>query len=136
MKSPRFTREQLLKTACAPLNPHLKEQPKAKKRSKYGNNRLEWNGEKFDSEKELNRYKELLLLLKVGEIGLLRRQVRYQLNDSGESIVYVADFVYLVAATGQEIVEDVKSEFTRKLPVYRIKKKLMKSILNIEIKET
>ncbi len=46
---------------------------------------------------------------------------------------YLADFTY--NRNGKEIVEDVKSEMTRKLPVYKLKKKLMKAILNIEIQE-
>jgi hypothetical protein len=46
---------------------------------------------------------------------------------------YISDFVYL--ENGQKIVEDVKSEYTRKLPVYRLKKKLVKAVHGIDIKE-
>jgi len=44
----------------------------------------------------------------------------------------VADFVYL--RNGQEVIEDVKSKHTRKLPEYRLKKKLLDA-LGIDVKE-
>lgn len=135
---PRITIEQLRNTACAKLNPHLfpPEPEKKEKRSKYNNRKTEVDGIEFDSEKEANRYKELKLLLKIGEIGMIAKQVEFALHNNGEKIAsYIADFVYLEIKTGKQIVEDVKSEATRKLPVYRLKKKLMKSIYKITIKE-
>ena len=48
-------------------------------------------------------------------------------------IKYVADFVY--QEKGQLVVEDVKSKMTRNLPVYRLKKHLMKSVHGLEIRE-
>jgi hypothetical protein len=47
---------------------------------------------------------------------------------------YIADFVYR-NSQHQEVVEDVKSEITRKNPVYRIKKKLVKAIFGVDISE-
>lgn len=108
----------------------------APKASKYGNKKIEVDGIVFDSKKEAKRYGELRLLLKAGKIGLLRRQVEYKLEVNGEKVAsYVADYVYFDLSTGQEVVEDVKSTETRKLRVYRLKKKLMKSIYGITIKE-
>ncbi len=104
---------------------------KNKKRPKFNNNKIEWDGMVFDSSKEYKRYRELLLLLKVGEIGQLRRQVVYNLSVCD----YIADHVYIDAKTGLEVVEDVKSEITRKLPVYRLKNKMMFKELGIRIKE-
>lgn len=103
-----------------------------KKRSKYGNKKIEVDGILFDSKKEAARYTDLKLLLKAGEIGLLERQVVYQL---GKIAKYIADFKYIDTRTGETIVEDVKSEVTRKLPVYRIKKKMMKEIHGLVVKE-
>jgi hypothetical protein len=105
--------------------------PKPKRKSKYNNQKTEVDGILFDSKKEAQRYGELKILLKAGEIGLLERQVTYQL---GKIARYIADFQYIEVKTGERIVEDVKSEVTRKLPVYRIKKK-MKSMFGITIKE-
>lgn len=106
-----------------------------KKKSKYGNEKVEVDGVWFDSKKEAARWKELLLLLKVGEIGVLERQVSFDLNVGEKKVArYVADFTYLTK-NGEKVVEDVKSSYTRKLPVYRLKKKLMLSIHKIQIKE-
>jgi hypothetical protein len=113
----------VLKSACAGRNQHLVED-KPKKRRKYRNNPCEADGIKFDSEKEAKRYSELKLLLKIGEIGLLERQKPFLLieaNETERKCVYVADFVYWDTKTG--------------IPVYIMKRKLMKSKYNIEIIE-
>lgn len=106
---------------------------KVKNSSKYRNKKTEVDGIVFDSTKEAKRYKELKLLLKTGHIGLLQRQVEYELNAGGtHSLKYITDFVYLDARTGKTIVEDVKGFRTKE---YRKKKKLMKKVHGIEIKE-
>lgn len=46
---------------------------------KYRNKKVEVDGILFDSKKEANRYMELKLLEKAGEITDLKRQVRYEL---------------------------------------------------------
>lgn len=90
---------------------------------------------KFDSKKEAARWGELLILQRVASISALRRQVRFPLVVNGVLVcVYVADFVYIEA--GRRVIEDVKSAFTRKLPVYRLKKKLMRAVWGIDIRET
>jgi hypothetical protein len=78
----------------------------------------------FDSKKELNRYLDLREQQRAGAITDLRRQVAFPIEVNGLHICdYVADFVYY--RDGVEVIEDVKSQVTRKLPVYRIKCKLM-----------
>lgn len=101
-----------------------------KKTSKYRSQRVEMDGIKFDSKKEAARYFELLLMQKMGIISGLERQVVYQLS----VCKYVADYVYF-DKQGNKIVEDVKSTMTRKLQVYRLKKKLMAHELGITIRE-
>lgn len=111
-----------------------KETPKDKRRSKYGNEKVEWEGEIYDSKKELARWLELEQLQKDGIITELFRQVTFELDINGKVICrYRADAVYTYQ--GEMIVEDVKSEITRKHPVYRIKKKMMKAIHGIDILE-
>ena len=107
--------------------------------SKYHSRKTEIDGIIFDSKKEANRYCELKLMERAGEITDLRRQVRYEINQPYEiagkkirGIYYVADFVYYDNETGEPIVEDVKGMRT---DVYKIKKKLFESKYNIEIKE-
>lgn len=54
--------------------------------NKYGNKKLEYQGEMFDSKLELNRYLYLKQLEARGEIRNLRRQVRIQLTPSYFSV--------------------------------------------------
>ena len=127
--------EQLRNSACAPLNHEvLTVMDKQPKRSKYNAKKTEVDDIVFDSAKEANRYKELKLLLKAGHIGLLQRQVEYELNDGGtHSLKYIADFVYLDMATGETIVEDCKGFRTKE---YRKKRRLMFKVYKIKIVET
>ena len=103
-------------------------------RSKYRNTKVAVDGATFDSRKEAARWVELRALESAGVVAALRRQVRIPIVVSGSKVCsYVADFVYIQA--GRRVVEDVKSAFTRKLPVYRLKKKLIKAACGIEIQE-
>lgn len=111
---------------------------RASKPSKYKNKRVEFDGEKFDSKRELARYRELVLLQRAGKISGLRRQVSFDLSPSvviqgkkRPALRYVADFVYLPLASDVVVVEDVKGRITEG---YRIKRHLM-AALGIEIKE-
>jgi len=134
MKARLPTLEELKKTACAVLNQHVfQEVEKPKMKSKYNNSKTEVDGIVFDSVKEANRYKELRLLLKAGVIGLLKMQVEYELNPGGtHSLIYQSDFEYIITATGEHVVEDVKGFRTR---VYLKKRRLMKKVHGITIKE-
>ena len=96
--------------------------------SKYKNQRCEVDGMKFDSQREMTRFYELRLLERAGEIENLNRQVKFVIV---EGVSYIADFTY--NQSGSLVVEDSKGHRTKE---YRIKKKLMKQILGIEIKET
>lgn len=108
--------------------------PKAR-RAKFNNRKVvDAEGNVHDSGKEYRRWQELELLAHAGTITDLRRQVPYALVVEGELICrYVADFVYREGAA--TICEDVKSEPTRKLAAYRIKKALMRAIHKIDIRE-
>ena len=109
-------------------------------KSKYGNKKTEVDGIMFDSKKEANRYKELRLLEKSGNITDLELQKRYDFEINGVKLgFYKADFVYFVrlACDSTEqyglTIEDCKGF---KTPVYNLKKKLMKAIHGIDILET
>lgn len=153
--------------------------------------------EKYDSKKEYDRWLELQLLERAGEVSELRRQVEYELlpakyetvyvkhktvkkwlvftapgsgttfdtkkaavdfckskglrlKDIGyiakeepvykqvcieQNAVYTADFVYK-DKDGNEIVEDTKSEITRKEADYVLRRKLMLHVHGIRILET
>jgi hypothetical protein len=104
------------------------------KQSKYRNKKIVVDGMTFDSTKEGRVYGQLKLMQASGEILGFARQVTYRIEFRGQLICkYVADFV--VNRNGILEVWDVKSDYTRKLPVYKLKKKLMKIINGIEIVE-
>ena len=98
------------------------------RRSKYRNRKTEVDGIQFDSKLEAQRYKQLKLMERAGEISDLQLQHTFILlggyrNGNGRSIrpiTYVCDFKYQ-DADGRSVVEDVKG---MKTDVYRIKKKL------------
>jgi len=101
--------------------------------TKYHAKRTEVDGIKFASRKEANRYQELCLLEKAGEISHLILQPVWKLVVNEMLICkYIADFQYCTEA-GDVITEDCKGVLT---PVYRLKKKLMKAVYGIEILET
>jgi hypothetical protein len=107
-----------------------------KKKLKYGNKKTTVDGIVFDSKKEAERYQDLILAMKYKKISALQLQIKFPLIVNDQIVAnYIADFVYL-DESGKKIVEDVKSEITRKNPVYRLKLKLMKAIYGIEIKES
>lgn len=102
------------------------------KKNKYRNIIVDYEGMKFDSKKERNRYIELKKLERFGVIKNLKRQVPFLLLDTirynGKTYrktYYHADFTYEL--DGKLIVEDVKSEITKKDGVYRLKVKMLLS---------
>lgn len=108
--------------------------------TKYNNKKVTVNGQVFDSKKEANRYKELLLLEKAGGIKDLRMQVKFTLipaqrDEATGKVVerecsYKADFVY--SEGDKTVVEDVKGFPTKE---YIIKRKLMLWRYGIRIRE-
>lgn len=108
-------------------------QIKAQKPSKYRNRKVTFLNIPFDSHKEANRYMELLLMERTGDIRNIELQPRYDLVVDGEHICYYsADFRYQVVETDLTVVEDVKGVRTS---VYQLKKKLMKALYGIEVVE-
>jgi hypothetical protein len=104
--------------------------------TKYGNKKVQLDDITFDSKAEATRYTDLLLMKRAGEIGRLEMHPRLDIIIAGAPIcTYVADFRYFDRRTGKTVVEDVKSPKTRTLPVYRLKRKLVKAILGIDIVE-
>ncbi|MDL2238155.1 DUF1064 domain-containing protein [Christensenellaceae bacterium OttesenSCG-928-K19] len=98
------------------------------KRSKYGNKRTTLDGVERDSKLESDYYAQLRLMEKAKEVTRFFEKVSFQLTDG---ISYVADFVVLWP-DGTWTVEDTKGKET---DVYKMKKKLMKELKGIEIKE-
>lgn len=106
--------------------------------SKYHARKTTIDGIRFDSAKEAKRYVKLRDMERAGEIHGLRLQVPFEILPSFEcegvkyrGMRYIADFVYY--RNGVRVVEDVKGA---KTPEYRMKKKLMAYMNNINIKES
>jgi hypothetical protein len=104
--------------------------PIEKLKSKFGAVKCEINGLMFHSKKESQRYLELELLHKAGLISKPILQYEFLLPGP---IKYRSDFVYYDYKELVFVVEDTKGF---KTPEYKLKKKLMKAILQIQIKET
>lgn len=120
---------------------------------KYKNKTVFYDGKVFDSKKERDRYKELSILSKAGEITDLQTQVKFELipaqyetyeriGKNGKrlrdgrrliekAVYYIADFVYK-EKDGAVIVEDTKGYKTRD---YIIKRKIMFDRYHIRIRE-
>lgn len=129
----------------------VKEKPAKKKERKFHNRpteRIMPNGDvrTFDSAREASRYDELMLLLRAGEIRELKIQPQFTLKESfitpegdlSGKVVYIADFSYEAREKDDAwrfVVEDVKSERTRKNKDYRIKVKLMQESRGITVQE-
>ena len=131
----------------------MRFQTKAKK-SKYRSRKVERDGIIFDSVKEANRWRELTLLEKAGEITDLQRQVEFVLiPDQREpdtigkrggikkgkiierKCSYVADFIYK-DREGKTHVEDVKGyKEGGAYRVFVIKRKLMYCVYGVRIEE-
>ncbi len=103
-------------------------------RPKYGNKKVTVQGIKFDSKWESERYLYIKSLELAGRVRNLELQVRFALEVNGQKIcTYIADFRYEKEnANGdwETIVEDAKGVET---PEFKLKKKLMKACLGIEI---
>lgn len=108
--------------------------------SKYHNKKVIYKGIKFDSKKEMQRYKDLELLESTDYICNLELQKKFLLqegyiNAKGKKIrpiYYIADFYYFDLLKDKWVVEDTKGVRTE---VYKLKKKLFEYIYNLTIDE-
>ena len=92
-------------------------------------------GYKFDSKWEAERYGQLASMQMAGVVEDLERQVKFDIivNDH-KTCKYIADFVYILTHENgkkEKIIEDAKGVQTTD---FKIKKKLMKAVFDIEIK--
>lgn len=108
---------------------------KTAKQGKYKSRGIYRDGLYFHSTGEADYYELLKIRLAGGEIKAFKRQVKFKISINGQQITsYVADFV-IELFDGSKQVLDYKSDFTRKLETYQIKKKLLMALYNINIIE-
>ena len=107
---------------------------------KYKSVRTTVGGITFDSKSEARRYSELRLLEREGQISDLELQPSFILAPSVRfhdakrlkpALKYIADFEYM--EKGVKIIEDVKGMQT---PAFKIKRHLLKTIHNIDVRLT
>lgn len=123
------------------------------KGSKYKNKKCEYDGIKFDSQKERDRYIFLKKAECEGLISNLELQVKHELipavreeyvvhlktKDKVQTrtlqlaITYTCDFQYM--KDGVLVVEDVKSSKMMLTKEYQLKKKMLFALKGIKIKE-
>lgn len=126
---------------------------KREKGKKYNNTKVEYDGIKFDSKKEMQRYLALKDAQEKGLISDLKLQVRFELIPAVKEeyvehlktkdriktrtlqlpITYTCDFLYI--KDGETIVEDVKASPKMLPKEYTLKKKMMFALKGIKIKE-
>ena len=108
--------------------------------NKYYARKTEIDGIVFDSKHEAERYCELKLMARAGEIRELMLQYPFELipaqkDEKGRMIerpvCYIADFVYF-DRDGNLVVEDAKG---MKTEVYKLKRKMMLYFKGIKIRE-
>jgi len=103
-------------------------------RPKYGNKKVIIQGIKFDSKWEGEHYLYLKSLERAGTIKDLELQVRFNLMVNDQKLcAYIADFCYKREdkdGVWHDIVDDAKGVET---PEFKLKKKLMKACLGIDI---
>ena len=105
------------------------------KYNKYNAKKTEFMGYKFDSKWEAERYGQLASMQIAGVVEDLERQVKFDIIVNDHKICkYIADFVYILTHENgkkEKIIEDAKGVQTTD---FKIKKKLMKAVFDIEIK--
>lgn len=123
------------------------------KGNKYGNKKVEYDGLKFDSKKEKDRYIFLKAQEKIGNIQDLQLQVKYELIPAIKeeyvehlktkdrvktrtvqlAITYTCDFQYY--KNGELVIEDVKSSPKMLAKEYVLKKKILFALKGLKITE-
>lgn len=99
---------------------------------KYRNQKTTVDGIVFSSKREADRYGRLKLLKKSGVVADFKMQVKYPIVINNHKIcIYISDFD-VTWSSGLVTVEDCKGVRT---PAYILKKKLMKAVLGVVIKE-
>jgi hypothetical protein len=121
--------------------------------NKYHNKKVEYNGIKFDSKKEMQRYIVLKKAEEDGIISNLRMQVRYELIPAVKQtyikhlktkdkecektlqlpITYTCDFQYI--KDGVLVIEDVKASPKMLPKEFVLKEKMMFALKNLKIKK-
>ncbi len=104
--------------------------------AKYNNEAVTVDGHRFPSLREARRYQELIALQAEGLIKDLELHPVYPLIVNGMKIgKYTADSRYFDCLKGEMVVEDVKGGQVTVTQAYKLRKKLVKALYNVDIVE-
>lgn len=102
-----------------------------KKNNKYRNTPVVVDGVRFQSKREAEYYAELKLREKAGEVYEVEMQRPFAIVINGQLVcTYKSDFHFYDAIAERRRVVDTKGYAT---PEFKLKKKLMKAVLGLEI---
>lgn len=116
-----------------------------RRRNKFNNVRCEMNGIKFDSVKEMERYKFLREKECNGEIRDLVVHPRFPFQDSKGAVIlikgdkrntvarYTADFEYVLAKDGKRVIEDIKSPATAKEGQFKLRRAVFEYLYGVDL---
>jgi hypothetical protein len=109
---------------------------KAKRPSKYRATPVVIDGLRHASKAEATRFMALSMMERAGLIRDLEHQPRFELfgRDGSHIGFYSADSSYVICATGEAVVEDVKSPITARTAAFRRTVRLMKATWGIDVK--
>lgn len=107
---------------------------RGRKETKFINVKTVEDGILFDSKAEVIQWRKLKQLERYKVITNLQYHQKFYFELNAVKIgYYESDFTFI--QDGKLIVQDVKSDMSRKLPVYRLKRKMMLAFHGIEIVE-
>lgn len=103
-----------------------------KRKRKYRNVRVEYDGIKFDSKRECAHYQDLKILEAAGKISQLRVHPKdFQITINNKRICrYEPDFIFYDEEQGRFRIQDVKGVLTE---LFKLKKKLVEATYDIEV---
>lgn len=119
------------------LGPQLASLPpeeRAKKPSKWNNQRCERDGIRFDSQAEMVRYSDLKMLRQAGQIYFLECHPKFTFRINGMKLwTYTADFAYRTQAE-ELVIEDVKNPANSRERNYLKNVKMMQALYGIRVR--
>lgn len=99
-----------------------------RKQNKFGNIKCEWEGIKFDSQRERDVFVQYRMLEKAGKITHLEAHPVYRMTINGTKIgKYTPDFQFR-ELDGKLRVFDVKSKITAATAIFRFKKRCVEAL--------
>lgn len=106
------------------------------RRNKYSAEPTTVDGVKLASKAEARRFRQLQMMERAGAIQDLEVHPRFDLIVAGVKVgVYTADFRYIDCESRKLVVEDVKGGRATITEAYRLRKRIVQALYDVEITE-